>query len=68
MKITIVTQALEELIRTDIEQGIEPEPLPEMTHRFEVFADALVPVDHIGGPSEIRDSVDGKWKNRQRFQ
>ena len=62
MKITIVTQALEELASTDIEQGIEPEPLPEMTHQFEVFADELVPVNHAGGPSETRDSVDGKWK------
>ena len=62
MKVTIVTQELEELIRTDIEQGIEPEPLPEMTHRFDVYANELVPVDHAGGPSEIRDSVDGKWK------
>ena len=62
MKITIITQALEELIPADIEEGIEPDPLPEMTHRFDVFADELVPVDHAGGPSEIRDSVDGRWK------
>ena len=62
MKITIVTQALEKLTPQAIAEGIEPERLPETTHRFEVFADELVPVDHVGGPSEIRDSVDGKWK------
>ena len=62
MKITIVTQALEKLPPAAIAEGIEPDPLPEMTHRFDVFADELVPVDHAGGPSEIRDSVDGKWK------
>ena len=62
MKITIITQALEELIPQAIEEGIEPDPLPEMMHRFDVFADELVPVDHAGSPSEIRDSVDGKWK------
>ncbi len=62
MKITIVTQELEELIPEDIEEGIEPDLLPEQTHQFEVYADQLVPIDHAGGPSEIRDSVDGKWK------
>ena len=62
MKVTIITQELEELIPTDIEQGIEPELLPEMTHRFDVYANELVPVDHAGGPSEVRDSVDGQWK------
>ena len=62
MKMTIVTQALEKLIPQAIEEGIEPEPLPEMTHQFEVYTDELVPVDHAGGPSEIRDSIDGKWK------
>ena len=62
MRITIITQELEELIPTDIAQGIEPDLLSEQTHRFDVFADELVPVDHAGGPSEIRDSVDGKWK------
>ncbi|MDE0467805.1 MAG: hypothetical protein OYL97_12160 [Candidatus Poribacteria bacterium] len=62
MKITIVTQALEELPPAAIAEGIEPDPLPEMTHRFDVFADELVPVDHAGGPSEVRDSVDGKWR------
>ena len=62
MKITIVTQALEELTPAAIAEGIEPEPLPEQTDQFEVYADELVPIDHAGGPSEIRDSVDGKWK------
>ena len=62
MRITIITQELEEPIPTDIAQGIEPDLLPEQTHRFDVYADELVPIDHAGGPSEIRDSVDGKWK------
>ncbi len=62
MKVTIVTQALEKLPAAAIAEGIEPDPLPEMTHRFDVFADELVPIDHAGGPSEVRDSVDGKWR------
>ena len=62
MKITIVTQALHKLPPAAIAEGIEPELLPEQTFQFEVYADELVPVDHAGGPSEIRDSVDGKWR------
>ena len=62
MKITIVTQALEKLPPAAIAEGIEPDPLPEITHRFNIFANELVPVDHAGGSSEIRDSVDGGWK------
>ena len=62
MRITIVTQSLHKLPPAAIAEGIEPELLPEMTHHFDVFADELVPVDHSGGPSEIRGSVDGKWK------
>ena len=62
MKITIVTQAFEKLPFAAIAKGVEPALLPEMTHRFDVFADELVPVDHAIGPSEVRDSVDGQWK------
>ncbi len=62
MKITIVTQGFEKLSFAAIAEGVEPALLPEMTHQFEVFADELVPVDHAGGPSEVRDSVDGQWK------
>ena len=62
MKITIVTQGFEKLSFAAIAKGVEPALLPEMTHRFDVFADELVPVDHAGGPSEIRDAVDGQWK------
>ncbi|MDE0316136.1 MAG: hypothetical protein OXM61_14645 [Candidatus Poribacteria bacterium] len=62
MKITVVTQELEELIPEDIEEGIEPDHLPEQTHHFEVYADQLVQVNHARGQSQIRDSVDGKWK------
>ena len=62
MRITIVTQALEKLPPAAIEEGIEPDLLPEQTYQFEVYADELVPVDHAGAPSEIRNSVDGKWR------
>ncbi|RKU06269.1 hypothetical protein C6501_19335 [Candidatus Poribacteria bacterium] len=62
MKITIVTQELEELIPEDIEAGIEPDHLPEQTHHIEVYADQLVPINHARGPSEIRNSVDGQWR------
>ena len=62
MRITIITQSLHKLPPAAIAEGIEPELLPEVTHQFHIFADELVPVDHGGGPSEIRDSVDGKWK------
>ena len=62
MKITIVTQELEELIPEDLEEGIEPDLLPEKTQQFEVYADQVVPIDHAGGHSEILDSIDGKWK------
>ena len=62
MKITIVTQALEELPFAAIVEGVEPGLLPEQTHQFEIYANELVPIDHAGGPSEVRDSVDGKWR------
>ena len=62
MKITIITQELEELIPEDIKESIKPKLLPKKTRQFEVYADQLVPVDHAGGPSEIHDSVDGRWK------
>ncbi|MYK94057.1 hypothetical protein F4009_08700, partial [Candidatus Poribacteria bacterium] len=62
MKITIVTQGFEKLSFAAIAKGVEPALLPEMTHRFDVFANELVPVDHAGGPSEISDAVDGQWK------
>ncbi len=62
MKITIITQELEELIPEDIEEGIEADHLPEQTHQFEVYADQLVPINHARGPSEIRNSVDGQWR------
>ena len=62
MRITIVTQALEELPFAAIAKGVEPALLPEMTHKFNVYANELVPVDHADGPSKVRDSVDGQWK------
>ena len=62
MKITIITQSPIELSPAAIAEGIEPDLLPEMTHRFNVFANELIPVDHAGGPSEVQDSVDGKWR------
>lgn len=67
MKITIVTQELEELTPEDIKEGIEPDHLPEETRYIEVDADQIVPINHAGGPSVIRDSVDGKWKIASGF-
>ena len=67
MKITIVTQELEELIPEDIEEEIEPRHLPEETRYIEVDADQIVPVHHAGGTSVIRDSIDGKWKIASGF-
>lgn len=67
MMITIVTQELEELTPEDIKEGIEPKHLPEETRYIEVDADQVVPVDHAGGPSVLRDSVDGKWKIASGF-
>ena len=67
MKITIVTQELEELIPEDIKEGIEPKHLPEETRYIEIDADQIVPVNHAGGISVIRDSVDGKWKIASGF-
>lgn len=62
MKITIVTQELEELIPEEIKEGIEPKHLPEETRQIFVDADQIVPLNHAGGSSVIRDSVDKKWK------
>ncbi len=62
MKITIITQALEDLHIDDIKEGLEPKRLPEITHHFEVTSDMVVPVNYNRGASVIRDSVDGQWK------
>ncbi|MCY4402153.1 MAG: hypothetical protein OXD54_06200 [Candidatus Poribacteria bacterium] len=62
MKITVVTQALEDLHIDDIREGIEPKLLSEKTHHFDVTADQVVPVILAGGDSKIRTSVDGEWK------
>lgn len=59
MQITIITQALAELTPEEIDEGIEANPLPEETFKFDITADQLVPVS---GTSEMRDSVDGMWK------
>ncbi len=58
MRITIVTQALTELTPEEIDEGLEPNPLPKETHVFDISADQLVPV----GTSNIVDSVDSEWK------
>ena len=60
MKITVITQALEDLPDADLAEGIEPNLLPEEKIEIEVFIDEIFPVD----PSvdQIRDSVDGEWK------
>ena len=62
MTVTIVTQELEELTIEAIEKGIKPKLLPQKTSQFVVKADQLVPINHAGGTSEIRDSIDKKWK------
>ena len=62
MKITIITQALEDLHIDDIKEGLEPKLLPEKTHHLDVTADQVVPLHLAGGISEIRTSVDGEWK------
>ncbi len=67
MTVTIVTQELEELTPEDIEAGIKPKLLPQKTYQFEVNANQLVPIDHAGGTSQIRDSVDKKWKIANGF-
>lgn len=62
MKITIVTQALEDLHIDDIKEGLEPKLLAEQTHHFNVTADQVVPL-HLGNrESKVRTSVDGEWK------
>ncbi len=58
MRITIVTQPLEKLHPADIDEGLEPNPLPKKTYEFDITADQLVPV----GTSNIVDSVDSEWK------
>lgn len=68
MKITIVTQELEELTAEDMYEGIDPKLLPQKTHQIDVYADKLVPI----GSNTIRESVDGKWKivngfNRMKY-
>lgn len=67
MTVTIVTQELEELTPEDIEAGIKPKLLPQKTYQFEVNANQLVPIDHAGGASQIRDSIDKKWKIANGF-
>ncbi len=62
MKITIITQALEDLHIDDIKEGLEPKLLAEQTHHFNVTADQVVPL-HLGNrESKVRTSVDGEWK------
>ena len=62
MKITVITQALEELELTpeEREEGIEPNLLPEAKLVIDVFIDKIAPVDPA--VDQVRDSVDGEWK------
>ena len=62
MRITIITQALEQLHPKDIKEGIEPKQLPKETHEFDINADQLVPVSPAAGPNYIHTSIDGEWK------
>ena len=67
MKVTIVTQALEEvepLTPQEIEDGVippEPTPLPAETQTIDVGISDVIAMELGGLPSEIRDSVDGEW-------
>ncbi len=65
MKITVITQSLEDLPAEDLAEGIEPNLLPEEKIEIDVFTDEIQPVD----PSvdQIRDSVDGEWKIADGF-
>ena len=65
MKITVITQSLEDIPAEDLAEGIEPNLLPEEKVEIEVFIDEIFPVD----PSvdNIRDSVDGEWKIADGF-
>lgn len=62
MTITVITQELEDLTPEEIEEGVEPKSQPEQTQKIEVYINDVTPIDVGGLPSEIRDSVDGKWK------
>ena len=62
MRITIITQPLEKLNPEEINDGIEPNPLPKETHEIDISADMLVPIENSSHAPEIRDSIDGEWK------
>ena len=71
MKITIITQALDEISAEEIADGIEPDLLPEERQEIEVFIDEILPLDPA--VDQIRDSVDGEWKiadgfNKMRYE
>ena len=65
MKITVITQALEEISADDIEAGIEPNLLPEAKQEIDVFVDDIEPVDPA--VDQVQDSVDGEWKIAEGF-
>jgi len=68
MKVTIVTQALEEvepLTPQEIEDGVilpEPKTLPAETQTIDLGISDVIPLTIGGLPATIRDSVDGEWK------
>lgn len=61
MKITIITQALEEVSAEDLAEGYEPSLEPEQLIEIEVFADEITPVEPTTA-ANVRPSVDGEWK------
>ena len=67
MKVTIVTQALEELTPQEIEEGAEPTLLPAETITETLDISNVIPMNVGGLPSDIRDSVDGEWKIADGF-
>ena len=61
MTVTVITQELEDLTPTEIEEGVEPKSQPAQTQKIEVYVNDVTPIDVGGLPSDIRDSTDGKW-------
>ena len=60
MKITVVTQELEDVSAEDLAEGYEPALEPQQVQEIEVFIDEIVPV--TAGTDVLKDSVDGDWK------
>ena len=60
LKISIVTQELEDIGIEELAEGVEPSLQPEQQIEIEVFSDEIAPVDVT--IDRVRDSIDGEWK------